>query len=277
MVISELVDLYSKRLDNKKELYYFMEEIFDKDISYFYAHADDKVDDKKVKRLNSYIERRLKGEPVQYILGKAYFMSCTLKVSKGILIPRNDTETLAEEAIRILSKMKNNPWVLDLCCGSGCLGISVAKLVKNALVTLSDVSDICIETTEKNIKLNRVDDRCRAVKSDLFRNIQGRFDIIISNPPYIPMNEYVELDPSVLDYEPKEALLGGIEGTEYYTDIADKARDFLSKGGYLFFEVGYDQAAHVEKILDDKGYTEIRHVKDLQGIDRVVCARYYSN
>ena len=277
MVISELVDLYSKRLDNKNELYYFMEEIFDKDISYFYAHADDKVDDKKVKRLNGYIERRLKGEPAEYILGKAYFMSCTFKVSKGILIPRNDTETLAEEAIRILSKMKNNPWVLDMCCGSGCLGISIAKLVKNTLVTLSDVSDICIETTEKNMKLNRVDDRCRAIKSDLFRNIQGRFDIIISNPPYIPMNEYVELDPSVLDYEPKEALLGGIEGTEYYMDIADKAHDFLSKGGYLFFEVGYDQAAHVEKILDNKGYSEIKHVKDLQGIDRVVSARYYNN
>ncbi|MFA7672368.1 MAG: peptide chain release factor N(5)-glutamine methyltransferase [Clostridia bacterium] len=277
MVISELVSLYSKRLDDKKELYYFMGEIFDKDISYFYAHGDETVDDKKVKKLNSYIERRLKGEPVEYIIGKAYFMSCTFKVSKGILIPRSDTETVAEEAVRILSQMKNNPWVLDMCCGSGCIGISVAKLVDNALVTLCDVSDICIETTEKNIKLNRVDDRCRALKSDLFKSIQGRFDIIISNPPYIPMNEYVRLDHSVLDYEPKEALLGGMEGTEYYTDIADKALNFLSKGGYLLFEVGYDQAEYVEKILQDKGYTQIRHVKDLQGIDRVVCARYYSN
>lgn len=276
-MISELVSLYSQRLDDKKELYRFIEEIFDKDISYFYSHSDESVDDEKVKKLDGYIERRQKGEPLEYIIGKAYFMSCTFKVSKGILIPRSDTETVAEEAVRIMGKMKNNPWVLDMCCGSGCIGISVAKLVDKALVTLCDLSDKCVETTQMNMKLNGVDDRCRVVKSDLFSSIQGRFDIIISNPPYIPMDEYKGLDHSVLDYEPKEALLGGILGTEYYTDIADRAWDFLGKGGYLLFEVGYNQAERVERILQDKGYTEIRHVKDLLGIDRVVCARYYSN
>lgn len=274
MVISQLISSYSGFFQDKKEMYLFLEEIFKKDISYFYAHQDQLVEDENAKLLLDYAKRRIKNEPVAYILKKAYFYGSEFVVDEGILIPRSDTETLVDQAI-LDSNTREHPNILDLACGSGCIGISIAKHVKTAKVTLSDISDKCISVSSINLKLNNVQTNCQVRKSDLFQDITGKFDLIVSNPPYIPLHEYVALDKQVLDYEPKLALLAGEDGTEFYTAIVSEAKSYLNDGASIMFEVGYNQAESLEVILKDQGYREIFKVKDTQGIDRVVCAKYY--
>lgn len=255
-------------------MYLFLEEIFKEDISYFYAHQDQIVDEDKAKLLLDYAKRRLKREPVAYILGKAYFYGCEFIVDEGVLIPRDDTEILVDQAI-VDANSRENPRVLDLACGSGCIGISIAKHVKSSKVLLSDISDKCINISSKNLKLNNVQENCSVMQSNLFQDIAGKFDLIVSNPPYIPLHEYVALDKQVSDYEPMLALLAGEDGTEFYTAIVKEAKNYLNDRGSIMFEVGYNQAEALEEILKSQGYSEIYKVKDLQGINRVVCAKLF--
>ncbi|HQM39200.1 MAG TPA: peptide chain release factor N(5)-glutamine methyltransferase [Clostridia bacterium] len=253
-------------------MYYLLEEIFNKDISYFYAHQDELVDESKSKLLLEYAKRRIKKEPIEYILKKANFYGNEFYVDSNVLIPRNDTEVLVEKAITA-GKSFENPKVLDLACGSGCIGISIAKTLKHCNVVLSDICDECIEIAKKNILINDVKSNCYTIKSDLFSKIEGKFDVIVSNPPYIPMHEYISLDKQVSDYEPKLALLAGDEGTEFYESISLTAKYYLNNKGYILFETGYNQAFKVAKILKKQGYSEIQIFKDMQGIDRIVIAK----
>ncbi|MFA5341083.1 MAG: peptide chain release factor N(5)-glutamine methyltransferase [Clostridia bacterium] len=272
MVISQLINSYSGFFNDKKEMYYFLEEIFKKDISYFYAHQDELVEEDKSKLLLEYAKRRMKNEPIEYILEKAYFYGNEFYVNENVLIPRNDTEILVENAISAGDRLEK-PVILDLACGSGCIGISIAKKLKQSKVILSDISEKCIEISRRNILRNDVKSNCFAMQSNLFSSIEGKFDIIVSNPPYIPEHEYIALERQVSDYEPKLALLAGEEGTEFYEAIASNAKAFLNIGGYLMFEVGYNQANQIKEILIKQGYEDIQILKDLQGIDRVVIAK----
>ncbi|MPN36075.1 Release factor glutamine methyltransferase [bioreactor metagenome] len=198
-------------------------------------------------------------------------MGLDFYVQEGVLIPRPDTEILVEEVIE-LGKNKGPINILDIGTGSGAITVSLAKYLESAKITSVDISDIALEIGKKNAKSNNVNDRITFIKSDLFTNIDDsmRFDIIVSNPPYIKREVIETLDKQVKDFEPYSALEGGIDGLDFYRAITTQAKKYLNKGGILAYEVGHDQREEVSKLMKSNGYTNIYTRKDLQQIDRVV-------
>jgi len=218
------------------------------------------------------IKYRLNGRPVAYIVGNREFMGLDFFVKEGVLIPRPDTEPLVEELIE-LCKMKNEVDILDIGTGSGAITISLAKYIEKSKLTSFDISDIPLEVGEKNAISNEVDHKIQFIKSDLFSAIKNKdikFDIIVSNPPYIPKRDMDTLHTQVKDYEPYNALEGGEDGLDFYRDITEQSKDYLKSNGILAYEVGHDQAKEVSEIMKNNGYTKIYTKKDIQGIDRVV-------
>lgn len=215
---------------------------------------------------------RLNGRPIAYIVGNREFMGLDFFVKEGVLIPRPDTEPLVEEVIE-LCKEKEDVSILDIGTGSGAITVSLAKYIQKSKVTSFDISEIALEIGKKNAITNEVDSRIDFIKSDLFTSIKGkdiRFDVIVSNPPYIPKKDIETLHTQVKDYEPYNALEGGEDGLDFYRNITEQSLDYISKGGILAYEVGHDQAEDVSEIMKKNGYTNIYTKKDLQGIDRVV-------
>lgn len=218
------------------------------------------------------LELRRTGMPMAYILGTKEFMGLPFKVTEDTLIPRPDTEILVEEAIRVI-RARGYHEVLDLCCGSGAIGLSVAAHLQFTSVTLSDINKGALRVTEANAKALDVMQRVRIVESDLFDAIDGTYDIVLSNPPYIREEERNALPPSVRDFEPHQALFGGQSGLEFYERIARDAREHLAPHGMLLVEIGYDQALEVKEIMKRYGYQDIHMLKDLAGHARVIsCA-----
>lgn len=211
--------------------------------------------------LLSMVERRLKGEPLQYIIGQWEFMGLPFRVDSRALIPRQDTETLAEAAIALLKK-KQGRRVLDMCCGTGCIGISLAALA-GAEVTLADISGDALALAKENAALNCVN--AAFVETDLFSAVEGEFDLIVSNPPYISAKDMASLQKEVR-FEPALALYGGEDGLDLYRRIAKAYRPHLAPGGAILLEVGEGEATDVEALLGEGAYS----IKDLCGIDRVV-------
>lgn len=215
---------------------------------------------------------RRTGMPMAYILGTKEFMGLPFKVTEDTLIPRPDTEILVEEAIRVI-RAQGYREVLDLCCGSGAIGLSVAAHLQFTSVTLSDINKGALRVTEENAIALDVIQRVRIVESDLFEAIEGTFDVVLSNPPYIREEERNALPPSVRDFEPHQALFGGQSGLEFYERIARDARKHLTPHGMLLVEIGYDQALEVKEIMKRYGYQDIHMLKDLAGHARVIsCA-----
>ena len=221
--------------------------------------------------LNALLARRAAGEPVQYILESADFMGLRFYVDRRVLIPRQDTETLVESALVAITPLPA-PEVLDLCTGSGCIGLSLKSLAPRARVTLSDISRDALDVAKKNAAQLSVDATFR--QGDLFRAVgRSRYDFIVSNPPYIPHIELSELQREV-QHEPMLALDGGRDGLEIYRRIAEGAPDHLEPGGSIYLEVGIGQARDVLGLLNDHIQCAASGVvKDLNGIDRVVWAR----
>ena len=221
--------------------------------------------------LGRMLERRAAGEPVQYILGRADFMGLQFHVDRGVLIPRQDTETLVETAL-IDVRRRPSPTVLDLCAGSGCIGLSLKSLAPQADVTLADISADALEIAKKNARALGVDAQLR--HGDLFDAVRGRrFDIIASNPPYIPSGELPDLQREVR-FEPALALDGGADGLDFYRRIAAGAPAHLNAGGAIFLEVGLGEAGAVLALLREAAdCADSGVVKDLNGIDRVIWAR----
>lgn len=214
----------------------------------------------------SLLKRRQEGEPLWYIIGKCEFMSLPFYVKKGVLIPRPDTETLVEE---IIKTAKDNAEILDICCGSGCIGISLGKYIKGSKVKMLDISPRALEISQRNIELNGVGN-VSAERLDILKEVpKGRYDIVVSNPPYINSNVIDTLQREVKDYEPRLALDGGSDGLIFYRRIADIAPLILKKGGILAFEIGYDQGESVKELME-KSFLNVDVIKDLQGNDRVV-------
>jgi release factor-specific protein-(glutamine-N5) methyltransferase len=218
--------------------------------------------------------RRKKGEPLQYILGECEFMSLPFRVREGVLIPRSDTETLVETALDMIdSKLKKNAdsiKLLDICTGSGCVGISIAHYRKNVSALLLDISDIALETASENIVVNNLSDRVKAEKKDILSQCPiGRYDIIVSNPPYIETSVIDTLQTEVKDHEPHLALDGGEDGLLFYRRITEIAPMLLNDGAILAFEIGFNQGEAV-KTLMEKSFEDVRIVKDLCENDRVV-------
>ena len=222
-------------------------------------------------------ERHIAGEPVAYLIGEWEFYGLPFDISPAVLIPRPDTEILCENVIRELQG-EENCRVLDLCAGSGCVGISVGKYVDTARVTLGEISEDALKICRQNIRRNGLTSRVTAMRIDVREKPSrqlGEFQCIVSNPPYIPRADIAGLDSSVRDHEPHLALDGGEDGLDFYRCICEKWRDALVPGGLLAFEVGIGQADDVLRIMRSNGFGEIEIIRDLHMIPRVVYGRRF--
>lgn len=225
------------------------------------------------RKLDALVRRRLTGEPVAYVIGEWEFYGLTLEVNQNVLIPRIDTEVLAERAILLAKTVGPAPRVLDLCTGSGCVGLAIAAHVPNSRVVLADLSENALQVCRQNIRRTGLTAQAAAVLADALEpplpNL-GEFDLIVCNPPYIPSGDIDCLDGSVKDFEPRTALDGGADGLDFYRAVCTKWKPALRTGGSLLFEVGAGQSADVEVLLAGNGYEHIRAWQDTQGIWRVV-------
>ena len=223
-------------------------------------------------RYLSLIQERASGIPLQHITGHQGFMDLDLKVGPEVLIPRPETELLVEEALRVLREEYDAadapaPEILDICTGSGAIGLSVKKHFPKAQVTLSDISDGALQTAEANAELNGL--KVTILKSDMFKALEGRsFHMILCNPPYITDREIETLTEEVREHEPMIALSGGADGLDFYRILAEEAPKHLNRGGRLMMEIGYDQGETVPELMRNLGDTRV--LKDLNGLDRVV-------
>ena len=219
------------------------------------------------------IKKLCQGIPIQHITHRQEFMKMTFYVDENVLIPRQDTETLVEEVIKI-SKKVGAKKILDLCTGSGAIAVSLAKYIEKSQITAVDISKKALNVAKMNAKNNEVENKITFVESDLFNNIKKeKYDIIVSNPPYIKKEVLKKLDKEV-QKEPKIALDGGYDGLDFYRKIINKAEEYLKFNGYLCFEIGYDQKEDVEDLLkNEEKYTNIQCIKDLCDNDRVIIAK----
>ena len=224
-------------------------------------------------KVNELVGRRQNGEPLAYILGTWEFYGLELNVSPDVLIPRLDTEVLVQEAIEVLGNPAEPPRILDLCCGSGCIGIALGQHFPASRVVMVDMSDNALRVARSNVMKHGMGARASWVKANALKapriNV-GSFDIIVSNPPYIKSLEVLTLDPSVRDFEPLEALDGGEDGYMFYRAIAKKWKSVLRDNGWLLFEVGEEQAQYISLQMKKAGFINIRTVKDTYGTERVV-------
>lgn len=232
-------------------------------------YASDAMEEK----LDQLVQRRIAGEPVAYIIGEWEFYGLTLSVNQDVLIPRMDTEVLAERAILLARAAGEGARVLDLCAGSGCVGLAVATNVPQCRVVLADLSEAALKTCKQNIRRCDLNARVTCVQADALQPPDGAlwdFDVIACNPPYIPTGDLAGLDPSVRDFEPRSALDGGPDGLDFYRAVASQWGPALRLGGSLLFEVGIGQAPDVENLMTEHGFTDIQSSQDTQGIWRVV-------
>ena len=248
-----------------------------KDQAQFLAERDLYAPEDVVKGVQAGLERLLKGEPIAYILGQWEFYGLPLRITPDVLIPRDDTCAVAELAIRQALFLDQNPRILDLCCGSGCIGLAIAKRVKDARVTLADLSQNALTIARENTAMHKMGGRVRCVRVDAMQpasTFLGKFDLIVSNPPYVTAEEMKELPVSVRDYEPHMALYGGEDGLDFYRAIAENFTRALRPGGYLCLEFGVGQGDAVCRILQEHDYTILERTKDFNDRERAVLARY---
>lgn len=234
-----------------------------------YAHADREVTHEEFEKYLYYITKRGMHIPLQHLTGVQEFMGLPFLVNEHVLIPRQDTETLVEEA---MLRLHDGMRILDMCTGSGCILLSLLKYsngCEGVGVDLSDKALLLAGQNAKRLGLSPV-----FQKSDLFDEVEGRFDLIVANPPYIPTKVIETLMEEVREHEPSEALDGGEDGLTFYRRIIEDAGCHLYRGGGLLLEIGFDQAKAVSELLDAAGYAEIEIKKDLAGLDRVVCATF---
>lgn len=247
----------------------------------FTKYRDD-VEDEEIEKIRYFIQKIGREKfPVQYLLNEQEFYGRKFYVDKGVLIPRQDTEILVEKMIDTLKDkvLKNeiHPKILDIGVGSGIIGITAALEIESSYVLGVDISDKALETAKKNKEILKVSN-IKFLKSDLFENVEFReFDMIVSNPPYISLNEVGIMSDDTLLHEPSEALFAENDGLYFYYEICQKASDYLADFGYLLFEIGYKQGKNVAKIMASSGFKNIEVVKDLAGLDRVVIGQKIIN
>lgn len=235
------------------------------DRNFYYMHMDEEMTSEQIEEFKSLLKKRGEHIPLQYITGEQEFMGLTFHVNSHVLIPRQDTETLVEEALKLA---KPGMKIMDMCTGSGCILISILKNVKDTSGCGFDISKQAINVAKENAKLNEV--VADFEKSDLFEHVTERYDMIVSNPPYIKTEEIVKLMPEVSEFEPVQALDGKEDGLFFYRKIIKECRDYLNPGGYVLFEIGYDQGEDVSEMMKYAGFLDVHVVKDLARNDRVV-------
>ena len=261
------------------DAWYLMEYVFEMDRAHYFLREEEKADPQQEERYRDFIVQRSSRVPLQHLTHQAWFMGLEFYVDGRVLVPRQDTEILVEEAVKRLGRGQK---VLDMCTGSGCILLSVMGMKRCRFGHGADLSEQALLVARENEDRVRrqADSRCLSqdepkiswIKSDLFENIHDRYDIIVSNPPYIPSQQIETLMPEVKSHEPVMALDGREDGLEFYRRIVQDAPGYLNPGGMLFFEIGWDQARDVSRILKDRGFCRIHVKKDLAGLDRVVYA-----
>ena len=245
----------------------------DKSREQFYRDMSLYVSREMEQRVEDLVQRRLAGEPVAYIIGEWEFYGLSLDISRDVLIPRLDTELLAERGILKARESGEGARVLDLCAGSGCVGLAIASNAPECRVVLGELSEGALRVCKQNVRRNELNARVTCLSVNALENPSSTlwdFDAIVCNPPYIPTVDIEALDVSVRDYEPRMALDGGKDGLDYYRAIAAKWKPALRLGGTLIFEVGVGQAGAVEDILEENGYEDIKILPDTQNILRAV-------
>ncbi|MEW6675329.1 MAG: peptide chain release factor N(5)-glutamine methyltransferase [Nitrospirota bacterium] len=261
------------------------------------------ISEEELTKIDGFLKRRSKREPLQYIVGYTEFYGLKIKVGSGVLIPRPETELLVEEAIKTVKSFKLKVEsedkdsslvtprprsakrggrhlsliILDLCTGSGCLALALAREFPDAHIYGTDTSEIAIEYAKENAEINGIKN-VTFVRGNLFEPIEEEeFDLIVSNPPYIKRDDIKDLQPEIRDWEPVEALNGGADGLDFYRTIIPAAHRYLKEGGCIILELGFKQAGLVSRIADDAGFKDISLIKDYAGIERIIKVRRYNS
>ncbi len=235
------------------------------------SHGDLEVSEEKTAAFRKIIDERKQRIPVAYLLGKWDFMGLEFDVTSDVLIPNQDTETLVEEVLKV---MHDGMRLLDLCTGSGCIALSLLHYSNDTTAVATDISEKALAIAERNAGKLGLTDRFDAVCTDIFP-AKEKFDIVVSNPPYIPTDVINTLAPEVKEFEPYMALDGSADGLEFYRKIIPGAKEYLYTSGYLFLEIGYDQGEAVSSMMKENGYRNVEVIKDLGGNDRVVMGCFY--
>lgn len=248
-----------------------------KNRAYYFAHCKEEADEEIKTPYMEKIRKRAQHIPLQHLTHQGYFMGYEFFVNENVLVPRQDTEVLVEEALSLI-KEKEVPQILDMCTGSGCILLSILLEREDALGTGVDLSEKALSVAEKNRETYHLETRAELIKSDMFQSgyFEGKkesFDIIVSNPPYIPTEEIEKLQAEVRFHDPFMALDGKEDGLYFYRIIAKNAGEYLKPGGFLACEIGCDQGEDVKKMLESCGFSDVKVIKDLAGLDRVVSGK----
>lgn len=256
-------------VDAKNDAWLLLTMVCRIDRTYYYMHMDEDLTPEQISEYEIVLKKRAEHIPLQYITGEQEFMGLSFKVNSAVLIPRQDTETLVAEALKLV---KPGMKVMDMCTGSGCILISILKKVPDVEGVGYDISKQALNVAKENAKLNGV--VAEFERSDLFEAVTDTFDVIVSNPPYIPTDVITTLMPEVAQFEPIGALDGKEDGLYFYRKIVKECKKYLNLGGTILFEIGHDQGVAVSEMLTYAGFTNVRVVKDLAGNDRVVIGEF---
>jgi len=250
--------------DADVDAWYLLAYVFGLNRVDFFLQQSNTVEEDKAAIFMELVRKRASHIPLQYITGTQEFMGLEFSVSEDVLIPRQDTEILVEEVLKVCK----HKTVLDMCTGSGCIITSLAKLGNLEKAVGVDISEKALHLAKQNAMKHDV--KVQFIQSDLFLNVECEYDIIVSNPPYIPTNEINQLMPEVKDYEPVLALDGSYDGLFFYCNIVASLKGYLKENGLVFFEIGHNQGMDVKELLQSAGYYDIRIIQDLSGLDRVI-------
>ncbi|MFZ3065812.1 MAG: peptide chain release factor N(5)-glutamine methyltransferase [Nitrospirota bacterium] len=249
-----------------------------------YLNPDTQLINQDINTFKGFIQRRSKREPLQYIIGEEEFRGLAFKVTRDVLIPRPETELLVEEAVKIIERQRakgkgQKTNVIDLCTGSGCIAVSIAKEIDNCKVYATDISEKALAVAKESAKRHSVEDRITFLQGSFLeplkdKGLESKIDIMLSNPPYVSKKDMEKLQPEIKEYEPPLALYGGEDGLDSYRTIIPEALTYLENGGYLILEIGYGQAKGVKELFAQyPAYGKIKIINDLSEIERVVKAR----
>jgi len=242
-----------------------------KDKAWLMAHRDEELAPAKAVAYTQLLERRGEGEPIQYITGETEFFGLHFRITRDVLIPRPETEHLVEKVIALATSL-HTPRIVDVGTGSGCIAVAIATKLPQARITAIDISPAALAVAEENAQRHGV--AVRFLQGDLLAPAAGeRFDVVVSNPPYVPNADRASLSVEVRDFEPALALFAGDDGLEVYRSLIPAAFDALNPGGFVVLEIGYGQSPLIAELLARSGFAQIEFIPDLQGIPRVACAR----
>lgn len=243
-----------------------LEEICGTDRNTLLVHGDRNVTEEELAQYKEMLEKRSVHIPLQQIIGRQSFMGLDFYVDENVLIPRQDTELLVEEALK---ELHDGMRILDMCTGSGCILLSLLKYSNDCEGIGADISEEALKVAERNrVQLGL--ENAAFIRSDLFEAVEGKFDLLVSNPPYICSDVIDTLMPEVREHEPRQALDGSADGLHFYRRILADCRAYLKPGGMLLFEIGYDQGEAVKRLMEENGFLEVEVKKDYGGLDRVV-------